>query len=216
MAALTEWSTFLRQSKAQFTTTGAIGPSGPFLADSLCRELRRPNRGPWKILEAGPGTGAVTRRLVRYLRPGDTLTAVEINPQLANFLKRSFRDDPSLAPYAHQVEVVEADLLHFEGESHFDTGVCGLPFNNFSLDLTQGLMETLERLLKPGSLLSYFEYLAIRRARLAWGKGEAREILGRLDAYLVNRERLLGEQPEVIWWNLLPAVCRRLRMPARA
>ena len=106
-------------------TTGAIGPSGPFLADALCRELRRKDRGPWKILEAGPGTGAVTRRLVRYLRPGDSLTAVEINPSLAEFLRKSFRDNPLMADKASQVEVVETDLLKFPGEAIFDSAVCG-------------------------------------------------------------------------------------------
>jgi phospholipid N-methyltransferase len=214
--AWAEWTTFLRQSKDEFMTTGAIGPSGPFLADALCREIRRPDRGPWKILEAGPGTGAVTRRLVRYLRPGDTLTAVEINPSLAEFLRKSFRDNPVMAEKAHQVEIVEANLLDYPGEGVFDTAVCGLPFNNFPLPLTKDLMAAIERLLKPGSLLSYFEYYGIRRLRIALGrKGETLDKLTAMDDFLVGRERQLGESTEMVWWNLLPAMCRRLRMPAR-
>jgi phospholipid N-methyltransferase len=213
--AFAEWSTFIRQAKDEFMTTGAIGPSGPFLADALCRELRRKDRGPWKILEAGPGTGAVTRRLVRYLRPGDSLTAVEINPSLAEFLRKSFRDNPLMADKASQVEVVETDLLKFPGEAIFDSAVCGLPFNNFPLPLTQDLMGAIERLLKPGSLLSYFEYYGIRRLRMALGrKGEKLNKLTEMDDYLVGRERQLGETSEMVWWNLLPAMCRRLRMPA--
>jgi hypothetical protein len=76
-------------------------------------------------------------------------------------------------------------------------------------------MGAIERLLKPGSLLSYFEYYGIRRLRMALGrKGEKLNKLTEMDDYLVGRERQLGETSEMVWWNLLPAMCRRLRMPA--
>jgi hypothetical protein len=42
---------------------------------------------------------------------------VEINPSLAKFLRKSFRDYPLMADKASQVEVVETDLLKFPGEA---------------------------------------------------------------------------------------------------
>jgi len=40
--------------------------------------LRKP-RGPSRILEVGPGTGPVTKKILDHLQPGDQFDAVEIN-----------------------------------------------------------------------------------------------------------------------------------------
>src|SRR5437588_12929510 len=79
-----ECGEFLRQCRRQFRSTGAILPSSRFLARALVSEIAKP-REPGRILEVGPGTGSVTRQILRRMRPDDLLDAVEIN---ANFLVR--------------------------------------------------------------------------------------------------------------------------------
>src|SRR3712207_2100544 len=54
---------FLRQFRRQFETTGAVAPSSRFLAAAMTGPLSRRTK-PARILEVGPGTGAVTRKIV--------------------------------------------------------------------------------------------------------------------------------------------------------
>ncbi len=64
--------TFFREFRQRFKTTGAIAPSSRFLASAMTgpmkKVLRRADAPPQRILEIGPGTGAVTRSIVKLLR----------------------------------------------------------------------------------------------------------------------------------------------------
>src|SRR5438046_695234 len=96
---------FLRAFRHNFHTTGAILPSSRFLARALASDLRGP-RGPARVLEVGPGTGAVTREIVRLLGSEDRLDAVEINPQFVQHLRRRFVQDKLFRSRADQVELI--------------------------------------------------------------------------------------------------------------
>ncbi|HTK76950.1 MAG TPA: hypothetical protein VL371_16910, partial [Gemmataceae bacterium] len=77
------WSdcgTFLKESRRHFRATGALLPSSRFLAKTLAAPLSGA-RPPYRILEVGPGTGAVTRAIARRMISGDQLDAVELNPR---------------------------------------------------------------------------------------------------------------------------------------
>ena len=67
--ALADHLAFFKQFRETFTTTGAVAPSSRFLARAMTAPLARRD-GPVRVLEIGPGTGAVTGKIVRLLRPG--------------------------------------------------------------------------------------------------------------------------------------------------
>ena len=79
MRLWTDCGAFFRAFRRNFHTTGAILPSSRFLARAMTFDLKGPRR-PARILEVGPGTGAVTREIVRHLQDDDRFDAVEINP----------------------------------------------------------------------------------------------------------------------------------------
>src|SRR5947209_17888970 len=89
----TECLRFYRQFRAQYTTTGSILPSSRALGRALTRPMRRA-KPPRRILEVGPGTGAVTAVIVRCLKAGDALDIVEINPKFAEVIRQRFADEP--------------------------------------------------------------------------------------------------------------------------
>ncbi|MFP6764474.1 MAG: hypothetical protein VB858_12680, partial [Planctomycetaceae bacterium] len=75
---LREYATFFRQFRQRFETTGAIAPSSRYLARAMVGPLsQRGHAEPVRILEIGPGTGAVTRTLITHMRDGDHLDLVE-------------------------------------------------------------------------------------------------------------------------------------------
>ena len=83
---------FWRQFRAQFHTTGAVLPSGRFLGRALARFVGQEPRGQ-RILEVGPGTGAVTAQIVRRLGPHDALDLVELNTEFVARLNERFAAD---------------------------------------------------------------------------------------------------------------------------
>ena len=84
---------FFRQFRRRFKTTGAVSPSSRFLAKALVRPLRE-SRGPARVLEIGPGTGAVTRKIVELLGPEGHLDLVELNEAFATNLAPSSKTNP--------------------------------------------------------------------------------------------------------------------------
>src|SRR5437588_9682044 len=98
MGICSEYVNFFREFRRNFHDTGAILPSGWFLARALAGPLRGP-RPIARILEVGPGTGAVTRAIARRMLPGDRLDAVEINATFAGLLSQRIASEPVFAAH---------------------------------------------------------------------------------------------------------------------
>ena len=145
---------FFRQFRTQFHTTGAIAPSSRHLARAMTRHIAEA-RGPANILEVGPGTGAVTRRILRLLKAGDRLDLVELNESFADLLRQRFQSDPVFEPAAGQAHVHVCGIETFESDVRYDFIVSGLPFNNFSPAFVELVLEALFELLAPGGILSF-------------------------------------------------------------
>src|SRR5581483_4946971 len=102
MRLLAEWWTFVREYRRHFKTTGSILPSSRFLGRALASELAG-SRGPCHILEVGPGTGAVTRQILKALQPDDRLDLVELNDRFVAVLKQLFEEEPAFRERREQV-----------------------------------------------------------------------------------------------------------------
>jgi phospholipid N-methyltransferase len=94
--------------------------------------------------------------------------------------------------------------------------ISGLPLNNFDVDLVEAILRTFARLVRPGGMISFFEYIAIRRVRSAVGKRADRERLRGIDQVLGRflAEHAIGR--ELVWRNVPPAWVHHARIqPAR-
>jgi phosphatidylethanolamine/phosphatidyl-N-methylethanolamine N-methyltransferase len=206
----TECREFFGQFRGQYLTTGSIMPSSRALGRALTKPLRQA-RGPRRILEVGPGTGAVTAEIVRALKPGDTLDIVEINPKFVAVLQRRFAEEPLFQRCRDQARVIHAPLQDVPGAGIYDFMISGLPLNNFALGLVKEIFDSYRRLLRPTGILSYFEYLAIRDMKMPFVKGAERERLLQLSAYLDERLRNSQIAEDIVLWNVPPAVARHCR-----
>jgi phosphatidylethanolamine/phosphatidyl-N-methylethanolamine N-methyltransferase len=158
-----------------------------------------------------PGTGAVTAEIVRLLRPGDHLDIVEINEHFVNVLRRRFEEEPLFHQRDDQVRLIHAPLQDVPGEAVYDFMVSGLPLNNFPLALVRDIFHAYRRLLKPGGVLSYFEYIAIRQVKTLFVNRRERRrlhVLGRVFDRNIRRYQI-REQP--VFLNMPPAVARHFR-----
>jgi phospholipid N-methyltransferase len=211
-----ECGEFLRQCRRQFRSTGAILPSSRFLARALVSEIAKP-RAPARILEVGPGTGSVTRQLLRRLLPGDHLDAVEINAHFITRLMNRLENDWAYQRQRERVHIIHAAVEDLPGESKYDFIVSGLPLNNFPVEMVRRIFRTYARLLKPGGILTYYEYQFIRHLKSPFANRRERRRLYRVGRIVGGYIRSYQIRRERIFINVPPAMVRHLRFkPAPA
>ena len=160
-----------------------MAPSSRFLARALARPLEQ-HPGACRVLEVGPGTGAVTRRIVRLLKPTDRFDLVELNETFVEVLKRRFAEEPDFLAVADRSAVHQCPIQEFRSEAPYQFIVCGLPFNNFPAGMVREIFGAFFELLAPGGVLSYFEYMYMRPLRKVVSNRAGRERLGALEEVL--------------------------------
>ncbi|MFC9063849.1 class I SAM-dependent methyltransferase [Streptomyces harbinensis] len=205
--------TFLLEAARDLRTTGAVAPSGRALARVLTEPVRAA-RGPrpLSVLEAGAGTGAVTRVLLARLPVGGELDIVEANPRFAAGLDRlaaAYRAGPG--GRAGRVAVHRGLVEEFGAGRRYDVIVSGLPLTNFAPEQVERIMARYLELLRPGGTLSYFAYLGTGAARsLVASRAEARRHAA-VEEVMAGYQRRYGVARWRVWANLPPAGVWHLR-----
>lgn len=201
---------FFRQFRQRFKTTGAIMPSSRFLARAMTGPMLRRDR-PVRVLEVGPGTGAVTRRIVRLLQPDDRFDLVEINETFAELLNRRFESDRHYRRASGQSQVHVCPLQEFAADEPYDFIISGLPLNNFPTELVEEIFDAYFRLLAPEGVLSYFEYMYVRSMRKRVGAKPGRDHMRELDEILGGYLRQHRFRRSWVFLNVPPAWVQHLR-----
>ncbi|MCE9604677.1 MAG: methyltransferase domain-containing protein [Planctomycetia bacterium] len=228
------WSeirTFLREYRTNFKHTGAVMPSGACLGRALARFVRE--RQPvavaasaasvdlaasvgggsacFRILEVGPGTGAVTRHIASALRAGDALDLCELNPSFVAMLRERLVDESPFCDVADQVRIFHHPIEELPHDVSYDLIISGLPLNNFNVAEVEHILGLFERLLKPSGTLSFFEYIGIRKMRAVVSDAPGRERLrgiGRAMDGMLARGEIHRDR---IWPNVPPAYVHHVR-----
>jgi phospholipid N-methyltransferase len=207
---LADYKVFFREFLRDFHSTGAIWPSSRWLAAALSRYVAQGSR-PKRVLEVGPGTGAVTRKIISALGVEDALDLVELNETFVGVLRRRFDSDPAFRPAAQRSRVIHKAVEELPAEPTYDLIVSCLPFNNFPAATVGRILENFSRLLKPQGTLSFFEYVAVRPTRsLLSNRAERRRLheVGRtLKGVLGSHEF----RRELVWTNVPPAWVHHVR-----
>ncbi|MEU6409390.1 methyltransferase domain-containing protein [Microbispora sp. NPDC046933] len=203
---------FLLEAVRDFRTTGAIAPSGKALARLLTDPIQLRAPSPLTVLEAGAGTGAVTRVLLSRLPRGSRLDIVEANPRFAGRL-RDIVAAHRLSDKSVQVALHQAYVEDLGADRQYDVIVSGLPFTNFVPEQVERIMARYMDLLHPGGTLSYFAYLGTRRARALFSsRAEARRHAA-VDDVTTAYQRAYATSRWKAWANLPPAQVWHLRRP---
>jgi phospholipid N-methyltransferase len=196
---------FLKQARRNFLNTGAIAPSSRYVARAATMPLRAALH-PLEVLEAGAGTGALTREIVRLMPRGSHLDIYEINPSFAWHLEHTFSR-------ADEVRVHNRGVLSIPPYPRYDAIVSGLPLNNFTPDQVREIFERLFSVLKPGGTMTYFEYLLIRGIKSLTTSREERRRLRRIGRVTNGFLRQYAFRKEAILMNIPPALVHSLRKP---
>ena len=206
---------FVKQFRERFHTTGAVLPSSRFLARAMTQPLRE-RTAPKRVLEVGPGTGAVTRYIAPQIGPEDCFDLVEINDRFAGLLRERFATDPRYQPAASRSQIHVCPLQEFRSEAPYDAIISGLPFNNFSAQLVGELVDACFNLLAPGGTFTFFEYMYIRPFKRAVLRGAEQARLTEIEHLLQGRFRDHRFRRNWVFVNVPPAWVQHLQKEPRA
>jgi phosphatidylethanolamine/phosphatidyl-N-methylethanolamine N-methyltransferase len=202
---------FFREFLRNFHTTGAILPSGRGLAVALARFVRESSPQSRRILEVGPGTGAVTGQIIAGMGATDHIDLVELNESFVRQLERRFANEPAFHAVADRARVLHCPVEELPRGESYDVIVSGLPLNNFAVADVERILAALTELSAPGGTLSFFEYIAVRSAlALVSGRAERTRLRGigqALRATLDEREI----RRDAVWLNVPPAWVHHVR-----
>jgi len=183
---------------------GSIIPSSYFLSKAITKHITHKN-GPIKILEVGGGTGAFTKQIIKKMKEGDLLDVMEIDPYLCELLAERFSEYKNV--HIHCVSI-----LDWKPQYRYDFIVSGLPFNSFSADFVQAIVDKYKTLIKNKGVLSYFAYLLATSIKKLFLTGEEKlDYRKNIDILSKFRKNfLLGM--DIIWMNIPPAYVYHLKV----
>ena len=212
LLVMSEYGLFFREFLRNYHTTGAILPSGRRLARALARYAAQPSASCRRIMEVGPGTGAVTRHIIGAMQPLDRLDLVELNDSFVRRLESRFQHDPYFQPVAGRTRILHSPVQDLPGDTKYDLIISGLPLNNFSGDLVEKILQVLLNLLSPEGTLSFFEYIAMRRMKAIVSGPAERRRLRDVERAMHDALKKHEIRREAVWCNVPPAWVHHLRV----
>lgn len=208
---------FFNQALRTFHATGSIVPSSGALAHAMAEYVRRrpePER-PLRILEAGAGTGAISRGIAAAMRPGDTADLVEANPEFASYVEGLLETDPVMSRVRDDVRV-HAKLVNDMGaDRSYDVIVSGLPFANFTADAVREILDYYFEVLEPGGTLSFYGYLYTKEVKAIIARREDYLRQARTSWLVQDWIDRYGVGSEKVFANIPPAWVHHLRKPEK-
>jgi phosphatidylethanolamine/phosphatidyl-N-methylethanolamine N-methyltransferase len=148
---------FLRHPR----TIGAIAPSSASLAHAMVRDLDLD--GDKRVVELGPGTGALTGAILARLGPTARCLAIDREQQFVERLRQRW---PHLECVCESAVELPA-LASARGLMPVDHIVSGLPFASLPVDVTAAILDSIERTLRPGGTFTTFQYVHAYRMAAA-------------------------------------------------
>jgi phospholipid N-methyltransferase len=156
---LQERGRFLRAFLTSPRQVGAILPTSGRTVRSML-DLAPVERAGL-VVELGAGTGALTREILRRMRPDATLLAFEIDPELAESLAADVADD-RLQVVAGSATELSAHL----GGRRPQVVVSALPFTSLGVDLTREILTEVANALAEDGVLLVLQYSPFRQREL--------------------------------------------------
>lgn len=134
-------------------TSGAIAPSSRFLVKKMLEEIDFSESDV--IIELGPGTGKITKKILEKLHPKAKLICFEINDDFYRELKKI--DHPQLEVLNTSAEYIieELEKLGYQQSCHI---VSSLPLTNIPKELSNTILENSYASLQSNGTFIQFQY----------------------------------------------------------
>ncbi len=144
------WS-FYKELLKGFRSVGAFSPSSPFLASAIAEMLPKPFQGA--LVELGPGTGAITKKLISSGISPAKIIVVEHSAEFVEHMQNNFKEITTIQGSAEHL----AQLLN-EIQQPINAIVSSLPLRSFPKQTVQNILEQVNQVLSSGGYYIQFTY----------------------------------------------------------
>ncbi len=120
------------------------------------------------VVELGPGTGSMTRKILEALPPDGRLVAFEINPRFVRYLRENIHD-PRLTVLDCPAQRASEALAEL-GVGPADAALSSLGLSLFPDSLCESIVGGMRQALRPGAVMTQFQYVS--RVRVLDGRAE--------------------------------------------
>ena len=186
---------FLKEYLVNPKTTGAICPSSSYLAEAMTGDETLISSSRC-VVELGPGTGAITEKILTKISQDCTFFSLEINPLFSAKLKEKF---PDATVYSDSAENIQK-YLEKHNAKECNTIISSLPWTFLDQQTQRKIFESMHNSLsKDGKVVTY-SYLH----GLLFPSG--RRFRNLLNQHFPNIQK------KIVWKNIPPAVvyeCRK-------
>ncbi len=141
---------FLKNAKQ----VGSIAPSSHFLAEKMAQDIKSSARC---VVELGPGTGVITREIMKRLPESASLFVFELSADLVLKLKKEMNDP--------RIHIINADAremrayLKEKGFEYADNIISSIPLTAMKESLVSDLLKTIHETLKTdGGIYAQYQY----------------------------------------------------------
>jgi phosphatidylethanolamine/phosphatidyl-N-methylethanolamine N-methyltransferase len=209
--------TFLKELPKSFRQIGAVIPSSRALAKALARPVRLAKE-PIRILEVGPGTGPITRQILRFMGSEDTLLICELNATFLQRLQSKLEKNPFFQRHRDRVNFFQGPVQNLVDrglENSFDAIVSSLPFSNFAPDVVEEILNLFSALLAPNGTFTFCEYVGLRKlsaiVRPAHERARAKAVDAVVDRWMESWEIAGQVKKDFTLLNVPPAITVEVR-----
>lgn len=167
---------------------GAIVPSSRTLADHIALTAGVGDAN--LVVEYGPGTGAITKSIVKHAPDPSRVICLEINDAFVGILRREY-------PEINVRNDSATDVLKYVremGHDSCDAIVSGLPFSAFDDGLQNEILAATYDALSPGGRFVTFSYFGLSYS--PQGRSFQKNLSKQFNSF---------EKSSVIWKNFPPA-----------
>lgn len=150
-----DYGLFLSEALRSLSVTASLFPSSRFLASALLRAIDF--SAARVIVELGVGTGAITKEILRRLKPNAILLGVDLNPAFVNHVGQATQDSRFI-PILGQAERL-GTLLSQHGISRADAIVSLLGLTGMHPSQRSTIMTQAAASLTRDGVLTQYQYL---------------------------------------------------------
>lgn len=133
---------------------GSVIPSSRFLIDAVLEPI------DWArtrvLVEYGPGVGTITGEILKRMGPDTKLIIIEMNVELARFLRETFRDARLVV-----IEGSAANVRQVLTENGFDGAdyiISGIPLGSMPVAVREHIVRETKQALAPGGAFIVYQF----------------------------------------------------------
>jgi phosphatidylethanolamine/phosphatidyl-N-methylethanolamine N-methyltransferase len=206
---------FLKEGLVRSKETGSICPTSQHAASALIHPLKPPRqllpKKNARILEVGAGTGSVTRSILKNMISDDTLTVCELNHRFMTSLMTMLTENEDYQKHKPRVSFFGDAIQALTEERSFDLIISALPFLNFDIGTIKDIFQKFKNLSNENTVLTYYEYIGVRRIGKKLAPKKHRERLTIFDEFFTAHIDPALITYQKVWLNVLPIYIYTLR-----